>query len=184
MFEDQGGGDEKGKWNLELVEAKSKNWDTFQAHRRELNDDIAILILGQNLTTQMGGAGASGSKAGGAVHEGVRRDKLRKDAGIAAAIRDQVLTHEAEINFDDETLAPRPIYRVDPPADRNANAAALLTVAQALTQFQAAHAPVEVRSILKDAEVPIVTEEEEAAAKAVAPAEAAKLAEQAREAAV
>lgn len=175
MLEDPGeeAGRVNGKWDLELVEAKSQNWDTFQEHRHELNADIAIVVLGQNLTTEMGGSGASGSKAGGQVHEAVRRDKLRKDAGIAVAIRDQVLTWDAEFNFGDETLAPRPIYRVDPPEDKAANATALSTLATALATFKTAGAPVQVREILEDAEVPMMTPEEEAAAKAVAAEEAA-----------
>lgn len=179
MFEDQGeAGAQKGSWDLELVEAEAKTWDTFQATKHEINDDIAIAVLGQNLTTQAGGQGATGSKAAGQVHEAVRRDRLRKDAGIAPALRDQVLTHAAEFNHDDETLAPRPIYRVDPPEDRNANAQTLSTLATALATFKTAGAPVQVREILEDAEVPMMTEEEEAAAKAVAAEEAAAALEQ------
>lgn len=184
MFEDQGeGGAQKGSWDLELVEAKSKTWDTYEASRNQINADIAIAVLGQNLTTEMGGKGASGSKAGGQVHEEVARDRLRKDAGIVAPIRDQVLSHDAEFNFNDETLAPRPIYQVDPPEDLTSKATALGLVATALATFKSAGAPVAVRDILEDAEVPVMTEEEEAAAKAVAAEEAAAALEQQRQAA-
>lgn len=184
MFEDQGeAGLQKGSWDLELVEAKSKTWDTYQASRKEINADIAIAVLGQNLTTEMGGAGASGSKAGGQVHEAVARDRLRKDAGIAVPIRDQVLSHDAEFNFDDETLAPRPIYQVDPPEDLASKATSLGLVATALMSFKTAGTPVAVREILEDAEIPAMTEEEEAAAKAVAAEEAAAAMEQQRQAA-
>lgn len=179
MFEDEGDdGPQKGSWDLELVESKSTNWKTFQELRKEINADIAIAVLGQNLTTEMGGTGASGSKAGGQVHQNVARDRLRKDAGIAVALHSQVLVHDADFNYDDETLAPRPIYQIDPPEDKAAKATALLTSAQALVAFKTAAAPVQVRDILEDAEIPVMTEEEEAAAKAVAAEEAAAAFEQ------
>jgi hypothetical protein len=41
-----------GKFDIELVESTAKTWDTFEASKADVNNDIAIVLTGQNLTTE------------------------------------------------------------------------------------------------------------------------------------
>lgn len=160
----------EGEFNLEMIESTTKNWETFQQFKKELDVDIAVCVLGQNLTTEGGTDG--GSRALGQVQNLVRIDKAIEDAGIADCIRQQVLTWWALYNFGDPDLAPRPEYQVEPPSDEVQEATALKTLGEALGALKTAQAPIDVRTILDRAGVPMISEEEEAAQKAVAEEEA------------
>jgi phage gp29-like protein len=159
----QSGSEDGSKYDVELVEPTSRSWETFKAFIEAANVDIAVLILGQNLTTEVQG----GSLAAAGMHNIVRLDKAAEDASIAPAYRDQVLWWRAEFNQGDGKLAPRPVIRVRPPEDKLAKASALGALATALATFKAAASPVDERMILEDAAVPTLSEEEIAAQQAV-----------------
>jgi phage gp29-like protein len=159
-----------GNFGLEMIESKTRNWETFQQQKKEIDVDIAVLILGQNLTTEGGTDG--GSRALGQVQNLVRIDKAKEDAGIADCIRLQVLSWWALYNFGDAELAPRPEYQVEPPNDEVQEATALETMGKGLGAMKAAGAPIDVRAILDRGGYPMISEEEEAAQKAVAEEEA------------
>jgi len=161
---------EGASFGMEMIESKTRNWETFQQFKKELDVDIAIAVLGQNLTTEGGTDG--GSRALGQVQNLVRIDKAIEDAGIAECIRQQVLTWWALYNYGDAELAPRPEYQVEPPADEVQEGTALKMLGDALNAMKTAAAPIDVRTILDRAGVPMITEEEEAAQKAVAAEEA------------
>ncbi len=160
----------EGEFDLKMIESTTKNWETFKEFKAALDVDIAVCVLGQNLTTEGGTDG--GSRALGQVQNLVRIDKAIEDAGIADCIRQQLLSWWALYNFGDAELAPRPAYQVEPPNDEVQEATALKTLGEALGALKTAAAPVDVRTILDRAGVPMITEEEEAAQKAVAEEEA------------
>jgi phage gp29-like protein len=164
---------EEGGFNLKMIESTTRNWETFKEFKSQLDVDIAVAVLGQNLTTEVQG----GSRAAAQVQNLVRIDKAIEDAGIADCIRQQVLTWWCLYNFGDPELAPRPEYQVEPPTDELAENSALKMLGDALTSLKAATAPIDVRTILDRAGVPLITEEEEAAQKAIAAEEAAAAAE-------
>jgi phage gp29-like protein len=161
---------DEASWGLEMIESTTKNWETFKEFKAALDVDIAVCVLGQNLTTEGGTDG--GSRALGQVQNLVRIDKAIEDAGIADCIRQQVLSWWALYNFGDSELAPRPEYQVEPPADEVNEAAALKTLGEALGALKTAGAPIDVRTILDRSGVPMISEEEEAAQAAVAKEEA------------
>lgn len=158
--------DGEPSFDLKMIESTTKNWETFKEFKGALDVDIAVLMLGQNLTTEGGTDG--GSRALGQVQNQVRLDKAIEDAGIATCIRQQVLTWWARYNFGDEDLAPRPAYQVAPPEDELQENTALKMLGDAIGSLKTAQAPIDVRSILDRAGVPLISEEEEAAQKAVA----------------
>ena len=160
----------EASFGLEMIESKTRNWETFKEFKSQLDVDIAVCVLGQNLTTEGGTDG--GSRALGQIQNLVRIDKAIEDAGIADCIRQQVLTWWALYNFGDAELAPRPAYQVAPPEDELKENTALKMMGDALGSLKAAAAPIDVRTILDRAGVPLISEEEEAAQKAVAEEEA------------
>lgn len=168
-------GRDKG-YDVEVLEAQARTWEAFQTWKKELDTDIAIAILGQNLTTEGGSQSSNGSRALGQVQENVRIDKLREDARIARCLREQVLTWWALYNFGDAELAPLPSFMTEPPEDEAASAGALKTLGEALVALDRAYAPVDVRAVLDRAGVPMLSEEDVAEEEEMASEEAAQAA--------
>lgn len=158
-------GEEGNKYDIEYVEAEARTWEAFREFKASLDTDIAVLVLGQNLTTEAAGGGLGGGEA--KTHNLVRLDKAREDASLAEALRHQVLLPWARFNFDDVTLAPRPLYRVGPPEDETEKAGVLKAVGDGIAALTAASDDIDVRFILEDFGIALVSEEEAAARKAV-----------------
>lgn len=155
---------QKGKFDLELVESKAVTWQTFKESKGDVNNDIAIAILGQNLTTEVSDAGSKAAEKG---HENVARNYLRKDAGFMTCYRQQSLSWDAEHNYGDATLAPLPVYQIDPPEDQAQKADALNKTGLGLVAMKTAGAPIDDRQVLESAGWPTITVEEQAAREAV-----------------
>ena len=100
-------------WDLKLVEAKARTWEMFPANIDKANEAISIVLVGQNLTSNV----QSGSLAAAQVHDAVREDLIRFDAlALSTALHDQVLTWWAEFNFGSRNLAPWPVWDTKKPA--------------------------------------------------------------------
>jgi hypothetical protein len=78
-----------------------------------------------------------------------------------------VLTWDAEHNYRDATLAPRPMWQVDPPEDQQTKADTLNKMGMGLSQMKDAGAPIDDRAVLESAGMPTITVEEQAARKAL-----------------
>ena len=150
------GADSQGNFDFDWVETKTATGvSTFGALKSALDADIAILILGQNLTTEMGAAGsATGSRAGAQVHELVRLDKKREDADLYRAIRQQCLVPWARFATGDESLAPYPTTQIEPPDDELQEAQTLLALGQAAGALKAANPLTDVEAIWEAYGVP------------------------------
>lgn len=151
------GDTEQGSWGVSVLEPVGRSWDSFKAQIEKTDVDIAIAVLGQNLSTEVQG----GSFAAAQVHEMVRIDKRREDAGLARCLRDQVLTWWALYNYGDAELAPRMAYEVDPPADEMAMAGVLEKVGVAVAALQGTGADVDVDAIMDLYAVPMHPKSEE-----------------------
>jgi hypothetical protein len=149
---------------VELKEAQSRSWEAYKARKEALDTDIAILLLGQNLTTEV----KSGSRSAAEVHEGIRIDKKRADAELFQAVREQVLVPWAYYNWTypdmakANALAPYPSPQIEPPEDEESEATALGLLGEACKKLSDAYSAVDVRAILESHGVPI--DEERAAA--------------------
>lgn len=100
-------------YRLELLEAGAKTWEQFPKQIETANAELSILLVGQNLTSDVQG----GSFAAAKIHQNVRDDLIRFDAeALSTALHDQVLTWWAEFNFGDARLAPWPSWDTKPPA--------------------------------------------------------------------
>jgi phage gp29-like protein len=108
------GADGAPAWDFELVEATGRTWEVFQSLKGELDEDIAVLINGQTMSTEgQGGLGAQ-EKPGQAV----RDDIMRKDSALADVLYAQVVYWWALYNYGDGGLAPRCKFQVDPGEDQ------------------------------------------------------------------
>ena len=159
------GDDPNNAFDVKVIEAKARTYDSFQKFKKELDGDIAITMLGQNLTTDNTG-GSGGSKALGQVQNQVRIDKRIEDAKIDEALRKQVLWWDAGYNYGDGELAPIPEHQVEPPEDESKEAATLLALGQAMAAIKLAEPELlDVRALFDRFGLPMLSEEEIAAAK-------------------
>ena len=145
----------QGIFNIELLEPVANTWAGFQGLIEQCNSSIAILLLGQNLTTEVQG----GSRAAATVHERVRSDFIQADSRtLATFIREQILKPWAAFNYGDAELAPHPVWEVDPPEDTQKTAQTLLALGQAFGAMKDAGAPLDVRAVLEQLAIPMLTE--------------------------
>jgi len=149
-------------FDVKLVEAVAKTYETFKDFKAAIDVDIAVAVLGQNLTTEVQG----GSRAAAAIQNLVRLDKAVEDAELGPVIRDQVLTWWAAYNFGDPDLAPRTEFQVLPPEDDLAEAQAMKVLGEAVVSLYTAEPRVDGAAILEKHGVPMISEEELAAIQA------------------
>jgi phage gp29-like protein len=152
------GDPDQGDFDIDLLEPTANTWEGFRGLIEQCNSSIAILLLGQNLTTEVKG----GSLAASSVHERVRADFLSADAQtLATFIREQILKPWAAFNYGDPELAPYPSWAVDPPEDTQKTAQTYLALGQAIAALKTAGAPIDVRAILEQQGVPMVSEQQQ-----------------------
>jgi len=154
---------EKGEgYDVEIAEFTARTWESFNTRRQNLDTDIAIVILGQNLTTEV----KAGSRAAAMVHEVLRIDKALQDAKLGLALRAQMLTWYCEYNHGDPELAPTPIYEVEPPTDDKGEAEALKLLGEAGSALKTANPRTDLDAVWESNGIPMISEEEFAAQQA------------------
>jgi phage gp29-like protein len=152
---DQDSASDGPKYDLKLIEAQTSGHDIFVKLLEKTETNIAIALLGQNLSTEVQG----GSYAAATAHEQIRADFKRFDAlSMAEFLREQVLKPWAAFNYNDPQLAPFIEWQTDPPEDAKNVADATKAMAEAVTQFVNASAPVDLRALLEEAGVPVLDE--------------------------
>jgi phage gp29-like protein/inorganic pyrophosphatase len=145
-------------YGLDTLEPKGKNWETFVDTQEKLDNSIAIMFWGQNLTTEIGKG--AGSKAAEQGHQKVAEIKSKEDAKLAVAYRQQVLSWWAHHNFGDADLAPRVRYVVEPPTDLAQEGAGLLALGQAAAAMKAANPKTDVDALWDTHGIAMLTEAE------------------------
>lgn len=126
----------QGAYDIELLEAKDRAWESFPGLEKSANKNIAVRILGQNLTTEVEG----GSLAAANIHNLIRLDRLQSVANLLSCIiREQVLWPMVRFNFpDSEGFAPTPHWDTSPPADLVANGAGMKALGDGITAIKGA----------------------------------------------
>jgi phage gp29-like protein len=106
-----------------LRAARAVPSEIFRALLKEYADAaIAKIILGQTLTSA-GSEGGFGSRALGQVHQDVRLEIVRADAGaLMTAINDQLIRPLVTFNFGPDTPAPKWTVTVEEPEDLDLHA--------------------------------------------------------------
>ena len=126
-----------------------KNWQSYQGFRdlaERQNPRIAIVLVGQNLSTEVQG----GSFAAAQAHMVVRQDILAARAlllttGVyeAAALP----AHRLNVTeVEPERTAPRPVWDATPPEDEKARADSMLVLGQGIKALQDAGVNVDVNA--------------------------------------
>jgi phage gp29-like protein len=160
-----GPGGEESKFDFKLHELTGKGHDVFEAQLKRADTNIAVKILGQNLTTEAG-TGTKGALATAKVHDRVRQDVLEfDDKTLSHCLREQVARPWAAANYGDPELAPVFRRHTEPPEDKAQDSTTALALAQAVNTFKQATAPVNARKLLENFDLPLLTEEEEQALK-------------------
>lgn len=130
------------KFDLELLEAKDKSFESFEKLLDRSDRRIMVQLLGSNLSTEVTD---QGSLAASKVHRGVEQAKASADEKkLSTAMREQGLY--PIIAFNQATLlesVPWPHWDVEPPEDSKANAEAAKSFGQALVEIDKAGYEVE-----------------------------------------
>ncbi len=145
-------------FDVDLLEAKARTWESFDLLIDRAEKSIAIGITGQDSSNRAQGGSLADFKGD------IRVDYRRADAKIANVLAEQGLYWWSYFNHgDDGAWTPRPLYEVDPPEDEGEEAKALQAIGQALVYFDQAEAPLDVEAVLEESGLPILSPEDHAA---------------------
>lgn len=118
-------------YDIQFAEIQAQAWMTHQQLLKELNDEIAISILKQNLTTEVN----AGSFAAATVHMQVLDSVIASDSeALSQALREQIVMPRAMLCFADAARhVPTPVYdATDSGNDNTLFASDLKTLSDAL----------------------------------------------------
>lgn len=122
-------------WDIKIVQAEARTWETFKAQIDVANSGIAIALAGQNLTSEVKG----GSYAAAEVHQQIANVLLRADAdALSETLHDRLLVPWAEYNLAGRDQAPWPSWDTSPPEDLATKGAAWSALVDAGTKAEAA----------------------------------------------
>ena len=129
-------------YELDTIEAKASTWETFPESIKHADTAIAIVHLGQNLTTEVNG----GSYAATVEHGTVRQDYKRFDAQVlSTSAHDGPLSHWQRFNFG-EGEAPWATWKTDPPEDLAAKVDTQIKGAQSAKAWAALGVAIDVKA--------------------------------------
>lgn len=141
-------------FDVRLIEAASQSWQGFQKFLEKVDENLAVRVLGQNLTTS---AKAGGSYALGDVHDRIRSERTEGDAtSIGACFTEQVVKPWAVYNYGDALLAPSATWSTRPPEDRAATAKTFLDAGNALKTLRSGGLNVDREQFAKAFRIPLV----------------------------
>lgn len=145
-------------FDVKLVEATARTWETFREAISWACSEVAIAIVGQNLTSEVKG----GAFAAADVHNQVRHDIIEGDAeSDSTTLREQSLTWWAAWNFGDPELAPFPRRKTEPPEDKKAIAESHKAAGEAITALKGAGLQVDEKAYAERYGVPLKEEQDE-----------------------
>lgn len=100
------------EFNVETIDVnKTSSGDIFNQFLEHMNEEIAIGILGQTLTTKMDKSG--GSFAAAKVHGGIRKDLIEEDRKMIERAFNELIGWIYELNWDN---SQKPVFQlVDAP---------------------------------------------------------------------
>lgn len=156
------------KFDLETLKTDSMTGaDNFAVSKKAIDIDIAIDILGQNLSTEISGSGSSGSggsRAAAKVHNDIREDILKADVEILqTTIKTQILTPMVQMNWGHkiaelggklQDFVPDVTWQIEPPEDKAQDTQAISALAEALPVLNAAG--VDIAALLERFDIPMI----------------------------
>jgi hypothetical protein len=138
----------ESSYGVDLLEAKSRSFDSFDKYLDRLNVAIAIYLKGQNLTTEVTHAGAY-STAG--WHMRVRVDYAENDAdALSEALRTQLINRWGQLNVAgwDDRMGPWPTWNLTIPDDKELLSNSLLKSAKTIEILLRTGAPIDWEDML------------------------------------
>lgn len=142
-------------WSLKLVEASANTHESFEKQISCADTGTSICILGQNLSSEVKGAVATGAT----LHKYVFQFYINADAkSVPTCVHDQALVFYAEMNFGDKKYAPWPKYDPTPPEDKNDTATRIRDIGAGFKDIATSGAPVDLRELAKTLNFPVLPE--------------------------
>lgn len=123
-------------YDVKLLESNGRGAESFRETILEQNEEMIVTVAGQTVTTT-GGTGFANAD----VHKSIRADLIKQTADeLAHTINTQGLPIWIVTRFGEDALEGGAAveWDVTPPKDRNSEASALVTVANAITLLTAA----------------------------------------------
>lgn len=121
-------------YDIEALQAATNAWQTFSKAIEMANTAIAIVHLGQPMTTEV----PKNAQTGADNARSVRQDYMEFDAeNLATWAHDIHLPAWAAWNFGDAALAPWPRYNAAPPINLQLESTSLSTLGNALESLDA-----------------------------------------------
>lgn len=121
-------------YDLEILEAEARTWETYDRASTKADTAIAIIHLGQPMTTEV----VKGAQTGSNAAQNVRQDYLEFDVETLSTWgHDKHFRAWAVWNFGDADLAPWPRYNAKPPPDLQLEATTLGALADAIDKLDA-----------------------------------------------
>jgi phage gp29-like protein len=143
--------DETG-YDLELLEARDRAWETFKGAIEAADRSIILTIKSQNLTTEV----AEGSFAAARQHGNTEQVTLEFDnSTFSYDLFTQVARPFAKFNFGDQEKACFSSWDVTPFEDRAVAAKTILDASTALTALKSAGVPVDVTAYARTFRIPL-----------------------------
>lgn len=142
----EGGVDKESSYDVELVEAMSTGGKIFFDLMTQMDRNIAVALLGQNLSTEVSG----GSFAAASAHIAVRQDILNADGQrLAKCLQEQVLKPWATFNYGDPELAPLPVWETAEPEDEKAEGESMKALGEGIEALRKVGAKPDVDALLE-----------------------------------
>ncbi len=137
--------DGKSGVKVDLIEAKSESWKSFEAGLVHYGTEITILLTGGTMTTEALGGNYEGAKQ----QQEIRHEVKAADAQAwATCVNRQICTPFATLNGFLPAAAPEVVYDTRPPVNKKASAEASAAEFKAVQEACKAHAALESRGIV------------------------------------
>lgn len=123
---------------LELLQANPASANVFKDKVDQADKDIAIVYLGQNLTTDV----SSGSYAAASVHNTVRQERIEAWTNTLNRALNIIVKEFYHFNFPDNLVVPEPYFNPELPEDQlkveevnSKKSASMKSVAESLSKL-------------------------------------------------
>lgn len=144
--------DGKQMYDVEFLEAEGTGGDFFERMIQLGGTNIAIRIVGNNLTSEVKG----GSYSASVVHDNIRHDLLEDDTdSLATCLKEQSVDFWSLYNYGDKASAPTPQWDCAPPADKKAEGEGLEALGDGLKALALAGIPVDAQKVMEKYGVPL-----------------------------
>jgi phage gp29-like protein len=112
------------EWKAESLNMSEQSAsDNYETYLNRMDTEIAIALLGQNLTTEVKG----GSYAAAGVHNTVRKDLIDEDIRICEGALQTVIDWVYALNFTDENIPKFKLIQTPAPTKDEADMAVAMT---------------------------------------------------------